>query len=52
MGGRYVAYIRITDKNGKEFIYAMHKNKTTKGAPDQLTEDEKKRFLDTDFLWN
>lgn len=52
MGLPYIAYMKITDKNGKEFIYALHENKETKEESGNLTEDELQILLKESLVWN
>lgn len=52
MGSSYIAYMKVTDKHGREFIYALHENKSTEEELAQLTEDELKLFKDEKFHWN
>ncbi len=52
MGERYVAFIRVKVRSGEEYIYALHSKKNIKEGKEQLTEEERQKCLDANFLWN
>jgi hypothetical protein len=52
MGSTYIAFMKIIDKNGKEFLYALHENKNAEEEFSQLTEEEQRLFLAEALQWN
>ncbi len=52
MGSTYIAFMKVTDKNGKEFLYALHENKNAEEEAGQLTEEEKRMLHEEILLWN
>lgn len=52
MRGQYEAYILVKIKDGRKYVCGMNLPAKPKKLFQELTEEEKKKFLDSNCLWN
>lgn len=52
MTGQYEAYILVEVKDGRKFVCGMNRPIKPERPFNQLSDDEKKKFLDKYYIWN
>ncbi len=52
MNAQIVAYIRVKDKDGKEYLFSLHEKENALKGFDHLSKEETVKCQEDDFPWN